>query len=67
MTVHGRGTEVPGGGTVATHLDHRIAMSFLVLGLAARDPVSVDDGAPIATSFPGFLPLMRGLGADITG
>jgi 3-phosphoshikimate 1-carboxyvinyltransferase len=66
MTVRGRG-EVPGGGTVATHLDHRIAMSFLVLGLAARAPVGVDDGAPIATSFPGFLPLMRGLGAEIAG
>jgi 3-phosphoshikimate 1-carboxyvinyltransferase len=67
MTVHGRGGEVPGGGTVATHLDHRIAMSFLVLGLVTRQPVTVDDGAPIATSFPGFLPLMRGLGADIAG
>lgn len=67
MTVHGRPGEVPGGGTVATHLDHRIAMSFLVLGLAARAPVSVDDGAPIATSFPGFLPLMRDLGAAIGG
>src|SRR5690606_12348683 len=65
MTVHGRGGEVPGGGTVATHLDHRIAMSFLVMGLASRQPVTVDDGAPIATSFPDFLPLMRGLGAEI--
>jgi 3-phosphoshikimate 1-carboxyvinyltransferase len=65
MTVHGRGGEVPGGGTVATHLDHRIAMSFLLLGLAARQPVTVDDGAPIATSFPGFLPLMRSLGAEM--
>jgi len=66
MTVHGRGADgVPGGGTVATHLDHRIAMSFLVLGLAARAPVTVDDAAPIATSFPTFLPMMRGLGADL--
>lgn len=65
MTVHGRGGEVPGGGTVATHLDHRIAMSFLVMGMASRQPVCVDDGGPIATSFPGFLPLMRGLGAQI--
>jgi len=64
MTVHGRGADgVPGGGTVATHLDHRIAMSFLVLGLAARAPVTIDDAAPIATSFPSFLQLMRGLGA----
>lgn len=65
MTVHGRGGDVPGGGMAATHLDHRIAMSFLVLGLATRKPVSVDDGAPIATSFPDFMELMRGLGADI--
>lgn len=54
-----------GGGTVATHLDHRIAMSFLVLGLASETPVTVDDGTMIATSFPQFMPLMRGLGADI--
>jgi len=66
MTVHGRGADgVPGGGTVATHLDHRIAMAFLVLGLAGRAPVTVDDAAPIATSFPRFLPMMRGLGADL--
>ncbi len=67
MTVHGRGGEVPGGGTVATQLDHRIAMAFLVLGLGSRDPVTVDDGGPIATSFPDFLPLMRRLGAEIAG
>lgn len=65
LTVQGMGGEVPGGGTVATHLDHRIAMSFLVMGLGSRKPVTVDDGAPIATSFPGFLPLMRRLGAEI--
>lgn len=64
MTVHGLGT-VPGGAEVATHLDHRIAMSFLILGLASEAPVSVDDGAPIMTSFPDFLPLMRRLGADL--
>lgn len=64
MTVHGMG-KVPGGGTAVTHLDHRIAMSFLVLGLAAETPVSVDDGSPIATSFPGFVTLMQGLGADL--
>lgn len=56
---------VPGGATCASHLDHRIAMSFLVMGLAAQQAVSVDDGAPIATSFPVFEPLMAGLGADI--
>ena len=54
-----------GGGTVATHLDHRIAMSFLVLGMAAERPVTVDDRATIATSFPQFLDLMRALGAQV--
>ena len=57
----GRG--VPGGGRVATHLDHRIAMAFLTLGLAADRPVAVDDTGMIATSFPGFRTLMEGLGA----
>ena len=56
---------VPGGATVRSHLDHRIAMSFLVLGLASQRPVTVDDGSPIATSFPAFEGLMAGLGADI--
>jgi 3-phosphoshikimate 1-carboxyvinyltransferase len=64
LVVHGR-PKVGGGGTVATHLDHRIAMSFLVLGMAAEEPVTVDDGAPIATSFPEFRAMMTGLGADI--
>jgi 3-phosphoshikimate 1-carboxyvinyltransferase len=54
---------VPGGGTVATHLDHRIAMAFLILGLGADRPVTVDDAGMIATSFPEFRPLMQGLGA----
>ena len=64
--VHGRGAGgVPGGATCASHLDHRIAMSFLVLGLATQSPVGVDDGGPIATSFPIFEPLMASLGADI--
>jgi 3-phosphoshikimate 1-carboxyvinyltransferase len=54
-----------GGGSVATHGDHRIAMSFLVLGLAAQAAVSVDRPDMIATSFPGFEPLMQGLGARI--
>ncbi len=65
MTVHGRGGDVPGGATVAVHLDHRIAMSFLVLGLASRRPVTVDDAGPIGTSFPGFDALIRGLGGDL--
>ncbi|WP_048649207.1 3-phosphoshikimate 1-carboxyvinyltransferase [Nitratireductor soli] len=54
-----------GGGTVETHLDHRIAMSFLVMGLAAQKPVTIDDQAMIATSFPDFTDLMRRLGARI--
>ncbi len=66
LTVHGRGADgVPGGATVATRLDHRIAMAFLVLGLGARKPVTIDDAAPIATSFPSFLAMMRGLGAEL--
>ena len=48
---------------VATHLDHRIAMSFLVMGMATEKPVGIDDASPIATSFPEFVPLMRELGA----
>jgi 3-phosphoshikimate 1-carboxyvinyltransferase len=65
LIVHGTGAPPAGGGLVSTHLDHRIAMSFLVLGLATREPVSVDDGSPIDTSFPGFAALMNGLGAQI--
>jgi 3-phosphoshikimate 1-carboxyvinyltransferase len=64
LTVRGKG-EVAGGGTVATHMDHRIAMAFLTLGMASRDPVTVDDIAMIATSFPSYQALMRGLGADL--
>ncbi|WP_299687828.1 3-phosphoshikimate 1-carboxyvinyltransferase [uncultured Tateyamaria sp.] len=56
---------VPGGATAASHLDHRIAMSFLVMGMATAKPMSVDDGGPIATSFPIFEPLMGGLGAQV--
>jgi 3-phosphoshikimate 1-carboxyvinyltransferase len=59
------GGAVPGGARVATHGDHRIAMSHLVLGLAAEAPVTVDEAGMIATSFPTFVPLMRGLGGDI--
>ncbi|CUH84248.1 3-phosphoshikimate 1-carboxyvinyltransferase [Thalassovita mediterranea] len=64
--VKGRGHgNVPGGATCESHLDHRIAMSFMVMGMAANAPVSVDDGSPIATSFPIFEDLMGGLGADL--
>jgi 3-phosphoshikimate 1-carboxyvinyltransferase len=65
LLVHGIRDRVPGGGVVATHMDHRIAMAFLVLGLAAGAPVTVDDGAMIETSFPDFVELMNGLGARI--
>ena len=65
LLVAGRG-RAPGGGLVTTHMDHRIAMSALVMGLASDKPVAIDDGSFIATSFPGFVALMRGLGADLT-
>jgi 3-phosphoshikimate 1-carboxyvinyltransferase len=66
LAVRGRpGGKGLGGGTVTTHLDHRIAMSFLVLGLATEKPVTIDDQAMIATSFPEFMGLMKGLGAEI--
>jgi len=58
---------VPGGGTVTTHMDHRIAMSFLTMGLASEKPVTVDDVTMIATSFPEYQDLMRGLGAEFAG
>jgi 3-phosphoshikimate 1-carboxyvinyltransferase len=65
LVVHGRG-HVPGGGLVATHMDHRIAMSALVMGVASERPVKVDDAAFIATSFPGFADMMRRLGGDLS-
>jgi 3-phosphoshikimate 1-carboxyvinyltransferase len=65
LIVEGRG-RAAGGGTVVTHMDHRIAMSALVMGLASEKPVAVDDAAFIATSFPGFVELMRGLGGDLS-
>ena len=68
LIVHGLGPGgVPGGATCAARLDHRIAMSFLCCGMAARRPVTVDDAGPIATSFPIFVPLMQGLGASLGG
>jgi 3-phosphoshikimate 1-carboxyvinyltransferase len=65
LIVHGNG-RAPGGGLVETHMDHRIAMSALVLGLASEKPVTVDDAAFIATSFPGFVELMRSLGGELS-
>ena len=65
LTVTGS-KEVPrGGATVTTHFDHRIAMAFLVMGMATAQPVTVDDGTAIQTSFPGFSHLLNSLGADI--
>ena len=65
-TVHGLGHgNVRGGMTATTHLDHRIAMSFLVMGMASQQPVTLDDGGPIATSFPIFETLMGDMGAHI--
>lgn len=63
--VHGTGQPPRGGATVETHGDHRIAMSHLILGMAAQAPVAVDEPGMIATSFPGFADLMRGLGATL--
>ena len=65
MVIHGTGGKIPGGGTVETHLDHRIAMSFLVMGLVSQNPVTVDNGNAIRTSFPTFESLMTGMGAVI--
>ena len=66
LIVHGQGGAPPmGGAAIATRLDHRIAMAFLIMGLAARDAVTIDDGTPIDTSFPGFVTLMNRLGAKI--
>jgi 3-phosphoshikimate 1-carboxyvinyltransferase len=65
LIVEGTG-HVPGGGIVSTYMDHRIAMSALVMGLASDQPVAVDDTGFIATSFPDFIPMMRGIGAEFT-
>jgi 3-phosphoshikimate 1-carboxyvinyltransferase len=67
LIVHGMGAGgMPGGATAKTHIDHRIAMSFLVSGMAAQKPVSIDDASPIVTSFPIFESLMTGLGATLS-
>jgi len=65
LVVNGASTAPRGGAEIEAELDHRIAMSFLVLGMAAREPIAIDDGSPIDTSFPGFAALMNALGAQI--
>jgi len=65
LILHGRGTLPTGGATITSHYDHRIAMSFLVLGLVAAQPITVDDGRAIATSFPDFTNLINALGAKV--
>jgi 3-phosphoshikimate 1-carboxyvinyltransferase len=65
LVVQGKGRPA-GGGEVKTHMDHRIAMSAMVMGLASENAVRIDDSAFIATSFPGFVELMRSVGADLT-
>ena len=66
LIVHGTGAPPPGGAEIAVNLDHRIAMAFMVLGMVAERPVTIDDGDPVDTSFPGFVELMNGLGANLT-
>lgn len=65
LTIHGTGQPPKGGATIETALDHRIAMSFLVLGCVSAEPIEIDDASPIKTSFPGFIDLMNDLGARI--
>lgn len=65
LTVHGKGKPPEGGAFIETQFDHRIGMSFLVLGCVTEEPVTIDDAASINTSFPGFSELMESLGADM--
>jgi 3-phosphoshikimate 1-carboxyvinyltransferase len=65
LTVHGSDLPIRGGALIEANLDHRIAMAFSVLGMITENPVTIDDGSPIATSFPGYIGLMNGLGAKI--
>ena len=65
LTVHGTGGQIEGGARIQTQLDHRIAMSFLTLGLKAKNPIIIDNGTTINTSFPGFVETMKSLGANL--
>ena len=65
MTVQGSNNPIKGGAIIPTHLDHRIGMAAIVLGLSSKSGVTIDDISPISTSFPGFVELMQKLGADI--
>ena len=62
IEIDGLGGEIPGGAVINSHMDHRIAMSFAILGQAAKNPITIDDARPINTSFPGFSELMTGIG-----
>ena len=66
LTVHGTGGDIKGGTLIRTELDHRIAMSFLIMGLATRNPITIDNGATIDTSFPDFFEIMKSLGANLS-
>lgn len=66
LTIHGNGKPPKGGAEIKTALDHRIAMSFLILGSATQKPIIIDDGNPIKTSFPNFIELMNSLGTKIS-
>jgi 3-phosphoshikimate 1-carboxyvinyltransferase len=66
LTIHGTGKPPKGGALIKTALDHRIAMSFLVLGTVTNEAITIDDAAPIKTSFPNFMKLMNELGAEIS-
>jgi 3-phosphoshikimate 1-carboxyvinyltransferase len=65
LTIRGNGQAPKGKAEVETALDHRIAMSFMVLGMATAEPVTIDDAAPIRTSFPNFIDLMNTLGTNM--
>lgn len=67
LTIHGTGKAPRGGAMIKTALDHRIAMSFLVLGAVTDEPIQIDDGSPIRTSFPSFLDVMEDIGMTIKG